>query len=219
MPLKFGWSITTEYGTSNHCPGSVGLCGCFNRTLYPPFAIIPLDFRGLAISGITTQFANLIRETLEPRVELWSHQVMRIGCADPEKRNRTQSHHASYDQPVRTRRSASIESWEPPFPQLPSVGHRNCEKVQPSLPNLAHSISYCGARPRPELGGTGSERHAVKATRMTDPYRTPRLSPMPVIHAVPDIRQSSNRRTGLLAVEGPIRDDVFDLTARHAASY
>jgi hypothetical protein len=35
-------------------------------------------------------------------------------------------------------------------------------------------------------------------------------------HAVPDIRQSSNRRTGLLAVEGPIRDDVFDLTARHA---
>jgi hypothetical protein len=30
------------------------------------------------------------------------------------------------------------------------------------------------------------------------------------------IRQSSNRRTGLLAVEGPIRDDVFDLTARHA---
>src|SRR5258708_40133701 len=40
--------------------------------------------------------------------------------------------------------------------------------------------------------------------------------PIPVIHAVPDIRQSSNRRTGLLAVEGPIRDDVFDLTARHA---
>ena len=38
--------------------------------------------------------------------------------------------------------------------------------------------------------------------------------PIPVIHAVPDIRQSSNRRTGLLAVEGPIRDDVFDLTAR-----
>ena len=39
---------------------------------------------------------------------------------------------------------------------------------------------------------------------------------MPVIHAAPDIRLSSNRRTGLLAVEGPIRDDVFDLTARHA---
>src|SRR5260370_14511983 len=30
------------------------------------------------------------------------------------------------------------------------------------------------------------------------------------------IRQSSYRRTGLLALEGPIRDDVFDLTARHA---
>src|SRR5260370_38076317 len=43
-----------------------------------------------------------------------------------------------------------------------------------------------------------------------------RSCPIPVIHAVPDIRQSSNRRTGLLAVEGPIRDDVFDLTARHA---
>src|SRR5260221_6328731 len=44
-----------------------------------------------------------------------------------------------------------------------------------------------------------------------------RSCPIPVIHAVPDIRQSSNRRTGRLAVEGPIRDDVFDITARHAA--
>jgi nitronate monooxygenase len=34
---------------------------------------------------------------------------MRIGCADPEKRNRTQSHHVSYDEPIRMRRPASIE--------------------------------------------------------------------------------------------------------------
>src|SRR3954449_8455419 len=38
-PLKFGWSITAEYGTSNHRPGSFGLCGCFSKALYPPFAI------------------------------------------------------------------------------------------------------------------------------------------------------------------------------------
>src|SRR5260370_22077311 len=30
------------------------------------------------------------------------------------------------------------------------------------------------------------------------------------------IRQSSYRRTGFLALEGPIREDVFDVTARHA---
>jgi len=29
-------------------------------------------------------------------------------------------------------------------------------------------------------------------------------------------RQSSKRRTALLAVKRPTRDDVFDLTARHA---
>ena len=107
MPLRFGWSITAEYGTANHCPSSVGLCGSFNKTLYT-LCRIPLDFRGLAIAGVTARLPRLILETLEPRVELWSHRVMRIGFADPEKRNRTQSHHASYDQPIRTRRPASL---------------------------------------------------------------------------------------------------------------
>jgi hypothetical protein len=30
-PLRFGWSITAKYETSNHCPESFGVCGLFSK--------------------------------------------------------------------------------------------------------------------------------------------------------------------------------------------
>src|SRR5258707_5794457 len=72
------------------------------------------------------------------------------------------------------------------------------------------------------LSGVKRKSASASSTSEFDPYR--KSAPG---NGAPDrvqcrsstqcqIRQSSNRRTGLLAVEGPIRDDVFDLSARHA---
>ena len=123
MPLRFGWSITTEYGTSNHCPGSVGLCGCFNKTLYPSFAISHSTSAG---------WPSPVSQHGSPAlfVRLWNHalscgRIRSCGWAVliAEKSNRTQSHHASHDQPAK--RVAALH-WgngltEPPVPPFPWV--------------------------------------------------------------------------------------------------
>src|SRR5438034_3041313 len=86
----------------------------------PVLCHIPDGLGVLAVSAVAARLTCLVLETFEPRVELWSPRVVRIGRADPEKRNRAQYDHESCDRRVKTRRHADIATGQD---LLPSIRH------------------------------------------------------------------------------------------------